>query len=77
MGFEELKVEALKLGPEFRAKLVRELLLSLDSLDATSEAEVESLWIAEALRRDDEIDRGVVQLRSAEDVFSRARTRFR
>jgi hypothetical protein len=74
MGFEELKAEALKLSPEFRAKLARELLLSLDAM---SEAEVEGLWIEEAIRRDDEIDRGGVQLRPAEEVFNRVKARLR
>ncbi|MCL6560929.1 MAG: addiction module protein [Firmicutes bacterium] len=74
MSFEEVKAEALKLSPEFRAKLARELLVSLDAL---SEAEVENLWIEEAIRRDDEIDRGGAQLRPAEEVFSRAKARLR
>ncbi|MBI4595546.1 MAG: addiction module protein [Candidatus Tectomicrobia bacterium] len=72
MGFEELKAEALKLAPEFRASLAREL---LGSLDALSEEEVEGLWIEEAIRRDDEIDRGIAQTSPATEVFTRARTR--
>lgn len=45
-------------------------------LDALSEAEVERLWIQEAIRRDDEIDQGAVRLRSAEEVFRKAKARF-
>ncbi len=54
MSLEELKDEAMKLAPEARAKLAHALLASLEDL---SEAEIELLWAAEALRRDDE-DRG-------------------
>ncbi len=72
MGFEELKAEALKLAPESRASLARELLGSLDNMSAE---EVERLWIEEAIRRDNEIDRGMAQLRPADEVFSRAKTR--
>ena len=45
MIVEELKEEALRLSPEARAYLVRELLASLDAM---SEAEIEKLWIDEA-----------------------------
>jgi len=48
VGVEQLKEEALRLSPEARAYLARELLASLDDL---SEAERESLWLDEAMRR--------------------------
>jgi len=53
MNAEELKAEALRLAPEDRAKLAHALLESLEDL---SEAEIESLWVDEALRRDKEFD---------------------
>lgn len=74
MGPEELKVEALRLAPEARAKLAHALLKSLEDL---SESERESLWIEEAIRRDREFDAGEVPMRRAEDVLKEARTRLR
>ena len=62
MNLEELKSEALKLAPEARAKLAQILLKSLEDL---SEAEIERLWVEEAIRRDEEFDTGKVPLRSA------------
>lgn len=66
MSPEELKAEALRLSPDARAKLARALLESLENL---SEAEIESLWIEEALRRDKEFDSHKVPMRRAEDVL--------
>ncbi len=66
MGFEELRDEALKLSPEARAQLAHALLLSLDDL---SEAEIEELWLDEAIRRDEEIDASKVELRPAHCVM--------
>ena len=63
MSLEELKSEALKLAPEARAKLAQILLKSLEDL---SEAEIERLWVEEAIRRDEEVDAGKVPFRSAE-----------
>lgn len=73
MSFEELKTEAMKLSPEARAQLAHALLLSLDNL---SEAEIERLWLEEAIRRDEEIEVGRVVLRQAEEVFRDARARL-
>jgi len=72
MSFEELKAEALKLSPKSRANLARELLASLEAL---SEAEIENLWIDEAIRREDEIDQGIARMHPAEKVIARARAR--
>ncbi|MDZ7760189.1 MAG: addiction module protein [Desulfovermiculus sp.] len=55
MSIEELKKEALRLNPEARARLARELLASLEIM---SEAEIETLWIDEAIRRDEKLDSG-------------------
>jgi hypothetical protein len=74
MNPEELKAEALRLAPEARAKLAYALLESLEDL---SEAEIESLWIDEALRRDKEFDSGRVPLRRADDVLNEAKSRLR
>ena len=71
---EELKAEALRLAPEARAKLAHALLESLEDL---SEAEIEALWIEEAIRRDKEFDNREVPMRRAEDVLKEARSRLR
>jgi hypothetical protein len=70
MSIDELKAEALRLDPEARADLVRELLASLDGL---SEAETERLWVEEALRREEELDRGAARACPADEVLDRAR----
>jgi len=72
MTIEELKKEALRLAPEGRASLARELLSSLDSLN---DAEIEQLWIEEAIRRDKELDSGAVGASPADEVLDRARAR--
>jgi hypothetical protein len=72
MSVDELKAEALRLSPEMRAYLARELLASLDNL---SEAEVEKLWLDEAIRRDDDLDSGAATAYPAEEVLSRARAK--
>ena len=72
MSIEELKKEALRLNPEARAHLARELLASLEIM---SEAEIETLWIDEAIRRDEELDSGAAHTYSAQEVLARARAR--
>jgi len=72
MSGEELKSKALELDPEARAELARELLASLDAL---SEAEVEKLWLDEAIRRDEELDSGAAHAHPADEVLDRARAR--
>ena len=73
MTLKELETEALRLNPASRARLAKKL---LNSLDALSEAEVERLWVEEAERRNDQIERGVVEARRAEDVIRDARARL-
>jgi hypothetical protein len=73
MNPEELKIEALRLSPEARAKLAHALLESLEDL---SEVEIEDLWIQEAVRRDKEFDTGGIPLRLAEDVLKEARAKL-
>ncbi len=72
MGVDELKAGALRLDPEARADLARELLASLDGLN---EAEAEKLWIDEAIRRDEELDSGAARAYPADEVLNRARAR--
>ena len=72
MRFEELKEEILRLAPEARALLARELLASLEAM---SDDEIEKLWVDEAIRRDEELDKGTGKAFPAEEVFKRARDR--
>jgi hypothetical protein len=72
MSIEELKDEALRLGPEGRAYLARELLASLDDM---SESEIEELWMQEAVSRDEELDKGSARSYPVDAVFTRARAR--
>lgn len=72
MSIDELKAEALRLDPEARADLARELLASLDGLSGD---EVEKLWIDEAIRRDEELDSGAARAYPADEVLDRARAR--
>jgi hypothetical protein len=74
MTIDELKREALGLDPSGRAGLARELLESLDDL---SEAEVERLWLAEAVRRHEEVASGAVQAIPLEEALSKARANLR
>jgi hypothetical protein len=48
---------------------IDEILASVETLSA---AEIERLWIDEAVRRDEEIDRGATQLQPADEVLARA-----
>lgn len=70
---KELETEALQLNPTARARLAKKL---LNSLEALSEVEVERLWAEEAERRNEQIARGVVEARRAEDVIRDARARL-
>lgn len=74
MSIEELRAEALKLNPQSRADLARELLASLDAM---SEDEVGRLWVDEAMRRDKELDSGAARAYPADEVMARARARKR
>jgi hypothetical protein len=73
MSIDEIKMEALKLNPASRARLARDLLASLDTLSA---ADLEQLWLDEAVRRDDELDQGTARLQPVDEVLARARARL-
>lgn len=72
MNVEKLKAEALRMSPEARAYLAKELLASLDTM---SEADIEKLWIDEAIRRDEELDSGIARAYPADEVLARVRAR--
>jgi putative addiction module component (TIGR02574 family) len=70
---DRLAAEALTLPTADRAELAHRLIESLDE-DVTLDAG--ALGYAEALRRLDEIDRGIVQPISADELFHRVRRRL-
>jgi hypothetical protein len=69
MNTETIRREALSLPAQARAELAEQLLSSLDSL---SEAEIAQLWLHEAARRADYIDRGAAKRVSADEVRHQA-----
>ena len=73
MTLKELEAEALKLNPNARAKLATKLLSSLEVL---SDAEIERLWNEEALRRNEELEKGKATARPAQVVLRDARSQL-
>ena len=74
MNFELIEKQALSLSAEERARLAREL---LDSIDNLTPAELEVLWLDEAVRRAKEIDSGAAVLVAGEEVAKKARALVR
>jgi putative addiction module component (TIGR02574 family) len=74
MNFELIEKQALSLSAEERARLAREL---LDSIDNLTPAELEALWLDEAVRRAKEIDSGAAVLVAGEEVAKKARALVR
>ena len=70
MNTETLCREALSLPVQARAALAEQLLSSLDSL---SEAEIAQLWLHEAARRADDIDRGATKRVPSDEVNTQAK----
>ena len=68
MNTETIRREALALPLQARAELAEQLLSSLDSL---SETEISQLWLSEAARRAQDIDKGAERV-SADEVRSQA-----
>ena len=70
MDLKQIEDEALHLSEEERAELAQKLLLSLD---APTMDEIEEDWLLEARRRARELDEGIVQPISADEVRKKAR----
>ena len=66
---DKLVAEALGLPPQVRAFVAEKL---IESLDATAGAELSPAWREEIRKRCREVDDGLVKLRDAEEVFSKA-----
>jgi len=69
MNLNQIEAEALNLSEEERAELAQKLLLSLDT---PSEKEIEEDWLMEARRRARDLDDGIVQPVSADEVRRKA-----
>jgi putative addiction module component (TIGR02574 family) len=74
VALKKIESELMKLSPRTRARLVKRL---LSSLDGEPESASEESWIAEAARRDEELQSGKAKGIPAETVFKRARSAFR
>lgn len=72
MGFtiEQLTKEALRLPAESRALLAEQL---FQSLADASDTEIDKLWVAEAIRRRDEVRSGAVRAIPGEQVMAEVR----
>ncbi|MGO9513149.1 MAG: addiction module protein [Steroidobacteraceae bacterium] len=66
----EIEREIRALEPDDQEHLLRAL---LEELDGPPDIGVEQAWLEEAQRRSRELDAGVVEAISAEEVFAKAR----
>jgi putative addiction module component (TIGR02574 family) len=66
----EIEKEIRALKPDDQEQLLRAL---LEELDGPADPDVERAWLAEAQRRSQELDSGVVEAIPAEEVFGKAR----
>jgi putative addiction module component (TIGR02574 family) len=65
----EIEKEIRALEPDDQEHLLRAL---LEELDGPADPDVERAWLAEAQRRSQELDSGVVETIPAEEVFGKA-----
>jgi putative addiction module component (TIGR02574 family) len=68
---EQIERELMKLPLEERARLAERLVASLDE-----DAELETAWIAEVRRRDEELVSGAAEAIPLEDALTSIRARF-
>lgn len=68
--FDQIAAEAMKLPLRDRVRLAQRL---VSSVDDQTEADVETLWVAEAERRLEELRTGKAQGVEAEEAFRKAR----
>jgi putative addiction module component (TIGR02574 family) len=70
----EIEKEIRALEPDDQEHLLRAL---LEELDGPADPDVEQAWLAEAQRRSQELDSGVVEAISADEVFAKARAELK
>ena len=68
---ESLKAEVMSLAPADRARLLDQLIVSLDR-----DVDTEEAWDELALKRENEIESGLIQGVPLEDVVARLEARF-
>ena len=68
---ESLKAEVMSLAPADRARLLDQLIVSLDR-----DVDTEEAWDELALKRENEIESGSIQGVPLEDVVARLEARF-
>jgi putative addiction module component (TIGR02574 family) len=71
ISIERIREEIRALSTADKEVLLRSLWEELDGFPAP---DVEAAWLAEARRRDGELEEGLVESVSAEEVFKRLRT---
>ena len=69
----DIELEIRTLSREDKERLLRSLVAELDG---TSDSDVDQAWLEEIRRRSREIDKGHVNLISADQVFAEARAAF-
>ena len=73
-NWEQLAEEAMALSSESRARLADRL---VESLDVTELGAIDNLWVAEAIRRRDEVRSGSVETIDGEDALRKVRDSLR
>jgi len=68
---EKIMTEALSLSPQERAFVAEKL---IESLDAAPGEDLSQAWQIEIRKRCSEMEEGLVELRSIEEVFANARS---
>lgn len=69
-NWEQLAEEAMALPSELRARLADRL---VESLDVAELGAIDNLWVAEAIRRRDEVRSGSVETIDGEDALRNVR----
>jgi hypothetical protein len=77
LTMEEIRSEALRLSAQERARLAKELITSLDELEAEDEAAVEAAWRDETRRRLEQFRRGELEAEDGPALMEKLRSRFR
>jgi hypothetical protein len=73
-NWEQLAEQAMALSSESRARLADRL---VESLDAEELGPIDNLWVAEAIRRRDEVRSGSVETIDGEDALRKVRDSLR
>jgi Putative addiction module component len=73
-NWEQLAEQAMALSSESRARLADRL---VESLDVEELGPIDNLWVAEAIRRRDEVRSGSVETIDGEDALRKVRDSLR